>query len=196
MNSPNASLLASLEAHGAAHDEQTEDRAERLLNITRDTGQFLSVLVRASRAKRILEIGTSNAYSTIWLAEAAHATGGEVTSVERLPAKAALARATLASAIDIAPVTLEVVEGGDFLERTIDESWDFIFLDSDRTHYAEWWPYIRRALTVGGLLVVDNSTSHAHEVAPLAAALAAAPEFTTVLVPIGKGELVAHKGAA
>ena len=196
MPSPNAALLSGLEAAGATHDEQTEDRAEQLLNITRDTGEFLSVLVRAARARRILEIGTSNAYSTIWLAEAARATGGEVTTVERLPAKAALARATLASAVNIAPVTVEVMEGGDFLERTIGESWDFIFLDSDRTHYAEWWPYIRRALTVGGMLVVDNSTSHASEVAPLAAAIATAPEFTSVLVPIGKGELVAHKGAA
>ena len=71
----------------------------------------------------------------------------------------------------------------------------FIFLDSNRTQYAAWWPDIRRALAPGGLLVVDNATSHPDEVAPLIAAVAEAPEFTTVLAPIGKGEFLAHKGA-
>jgi len=48
----------------------------------RDTGEFLSVLVRAAAARRILEIGTSNGYSTLWLSEGAAATGGSVTTVE------------------------------------------------------------------------------------------------------------------
>jgi predicted O-methyltransferase YrrM len=42
-----------------------------MANITRDTGEFLAVLVRATAARRVLEVGTSNGYSTLWLAEAA-----------------------------------------------------------------------------------------------------------------------------
>jgi predicted O-methyltransferase YrrM len=194
MSMHNAALLADLEALGARHDADTVDHAERLLNITRDTGEFLSVLVRATGATRILEIGTSNAYSTIWLAEAARANAGRVTTVERSAAKAALARGTLSRAAAIAPVTLEVGDGGEFLAHDGNASWDLIFLDSNRTHYAAWWPDIRRALAPGGLLVVDNATSHPDEVAPLIAAVAEAPEFTTVLVPIGKGEFLAYKG--
>ena len=41
-----------------------------MLNITRDTGEFPSVLGRATAATRVLDIGTSNGYSTLWLAEA------------------------------------------------------------------------------------------------------------------------------
>jgi predicted O-methyltransferase YrrM len=51
-----------------------------MLNITRDTGEFLAVLVRATLAGRVLEIGTSNGYSTLWLASAASAFGGSVNN--------------------------------------------------------------------------------------------------------------------
>ena len=52
----------------------------------------LAVIIRTINASRILEIGTSNGYSTLWLAEAAQATGGRVTSVDISADKLALAR--------------------------------------------------------------------------------------------------------
>ncbi|MDR5874064.1 hypothetical protein LPL18_007295 [Halomonas sp. CUBES01] len=52
-----------------------------MLNITRDTGEFLQVLVKATRAHRVLEIGTSNGYSTLWLAQGVEPIGGHVTTV-------------------------------------------------------------------------------------------------------------------
>src|SRR2546423_4135062 len=193
MPGPNDTLLRQLEALGTEHDARTAEHDERLLNITRDTGEFLALLICATRARRILELGTSNGYSTLWLAEAAAATGGAVTTVELRPAKAALARETFQKAVAIAPITLEVADGGKVIANAPSESWDFIFLDSDRAQYAEWWPHLRRALAPGGLIVVDNSVSHAADVARLIAAVEAAPEFTSVLVPIGKGEFVAYK---
>ena len=75
-------LLSELERFGEANDGATAERPRRMLNITRDTGEFLSVLVQATSARRVLEIGTSNGYSTLWLARAARATGGAVTTVE------------------------------------------------------------------------------------------------------------------
>jgi predicted O-methyltransferase YrrM len=196
MPQPNAALLRDLEARGAAHDAQTREHGDRMLNITPDTGAFLALLVRATRVRRILEIGTSNGYSTVWLAEAAAATGGRVTTVERKPAKAALARATFARASAIAPITVEVADAGEVLARTPTGEWDFIFLDADREHYVAWWPDLRRALAPGGILVVDNAVSHAAEVAAFIAAVTADEELTSVLVPIGKGEFLACKGGA
>ena len=67
-----------------------------MLNVTRDTGEFLAVLVRATLARRVLEIGTSNGYSTLWLAEAAIAIGGGVTTVELGEYKCSLAAANFA----------------------------------------------------------------------------------------------------
>src|SRR2546422_4422389 len=69
-----------------------------MLNVTRDTGRLLWIIVRATGATRILEVGTSNAFSTIWLADAARSTGGRVTTLELNPEKIALARANLAAA--------------------------------------------------------------------------------------------------
>lgn len=57
-----ASLKAELERFGESNDAVQTDRARRMLNITRDTGEFLSVLVGATLARRVLEIGTSNGY--------------------------------------------------------------------------------------------------------------------------------------
>ena len=65
------SLKIELEQFGQSNDKVHTERGLRMLNITRDTGEFLAVLVRAMQARRILEIGTSNGYSTLWLAEAA-----------------------------------------------------------------------------------------------------------------------------
>jgi predicted O-methyltransferase YrrM len=73
-------LLAELEDFGQKNDATITERPRRMLNITRDTGEFLVVLVKAMDAKRVLEIGTSNGYSTLWLARAARDVGGAVTT--------------------------------------------------------------------------------------------------------------------
>ena len=85
-------LLTELEHFGAANDSAIAERPRRMLNITPETGELLSVLVRAMSARRVLEIGTSNGYSTLWLADAVRATGGAVTTVELSDYKAELAR--------------------------------------------------------------------------------------------------------
>ena len=90
------SLLDELEQFGKANDGSTTERPRRMLNITRDTGEFLAVLVRATLARRVLEIGTSNGYSTLWLASAARAIGGSVVTIELSAYKVALATANFA----------------------------------------------------------------------------------------------------
>src|SRR5574337_892588 len=104
MNNTIEGLLRELERFGQDNDAATADRPRRMLNITRNTGEFLAVLVRAMNARQILENGTSNGYSTLWLASAARATGGRVTTVELSEFKIGLAtanfeRSSLADAI-------------------------------------------------------------------------------------------------
>ena len=82
MSDPLDSVLTELEQFGEVNDASTTEYTRRMLNVTRDTGEFLAVLVRAMLARRVLEIGTSNRYSTLWLASAARAIGGSVTTVE------------------------------------------------------------------------------------------------------------------
>ena len=89
-------LMAELEQFGKDNDGSTAERPRKMLNITRDTGEFLAVLVRATLARRVLEIGTSNGYSTLWLASAARAIGGSVVTVEKSQYKIDLASKTFA----------------------------------------------------------------------------------------------------
>ncbi len=71
MNDTLLVLLEKLAKIGEDNDARETARPKRMLNITRDTGRFLWILVRTMGATRILEVGTSNAFSTIWLADAA-----------------------------------------------------------------------------------------------------------------------------
>src|SRR5215207_9580158 len=91
-------LLDELAAFGRENDGRETARARRMLNITPDTGRLLAILVRSTGARRVLEVGASNGYSTIWLADAARDTDGHVTTIERSADKAAMARANLGRA--------------------------------------------------------------------------------------------------
>lgn len=193
MNPHLKTLLDELAAFGDAHDGDPANRATRLLNITPDTGAFLAVLVKAAGARRILEIGTSNGYSTLWLADAVTAVDGAVTTIELAHAKIEMARANFARAGLDTRITLLEGDAGAMLANLFDASFDMLFLDSQRSAYADWWPDIRRVLRPGGLLVVDNATSHADEMAEFTAAVRADTAFTASLVPVGKGEFVAVK---
>jgi len=185
------SLLAELEQFGKTNDKSVGERPRRMLNITRDTGAFLAVLVRATAARRVLEIGTSNGYSTLWLARAARSTGGTVTTVELSGFKVDLAARNFARSGLAAHIVQLQEDAGRALSRQGDGAFDLIFLDSERPEYPGWWPDIRRVLRPGGLLVVDNATSHAQEMAPLVDLVKADAEFATSLVPVGNGEFLA-----
>lgn len=189
-------LLIDLERFGQANDRATTERRRRMLNITRDTGEFLSVLVRATGAQRVLEIGTSNGYSTIWLASAARAIGGTVTTVEASELKIEMAARNFQRARLTSAITQLHDDAGRVLAGMGDAAFDMIFLDSERTEYPGWWPDIRRVLRPGGLLVADNATSHPDEIAPFIALVEADPAFVTSVVPVGNGEFLAARANA
>jgi predicted O-methyltransferase YrrM len=75
-------LLERLYEAGREHDAVTPDRRERRRNVEPESVRMLAVLVRTLRPQRMLELGTSNGYSTIWLADAARAVGARLTTGE------------------------------------------------------------------------------------------------------------------
>jgi predicted O-methyltransferase YrrM len=168
------------------HDAAEGDRRRRFRNVEPDTAALLALLIRATRARRILELGTSNGYSTLWLADAAEVTDGRVVSVELDPERTDLARANLAAtALD---VELRTEDAADTLRRSSDGEWDVVFLDAERPAYAGYWPDLLRTLRPrGGLLAIDNVLSHAEEVAEVTGLIEAEPTVESVLVPIGAG---------
>jgi predicted O-methyltransferase YrrM len=192
MDDRGLALLDELARLGDAHDAREPEHRRRKLNITPDTGRLLWILVRAARATRILEVGTSNGYSTIWLADAARETGGRVVTLERSAEKVGeartnLARAGLAEYVEIREgPAVETLHG-------LPGPFDFVFLDADRPSYRTYLELVTPKVVRGGLLVADNVVSHRAELEDYLGVLAGDPAWFTVTVPIGKGEELSLK---
>jgi predicted O-methyltransferase YrrM len=195
MDSTRQAFLDELYAHGRAHDEGLEDRLERFRNVEPETAELLGVLVRALAARRVLEIGTSNGYSTIWLGDAAEAVGGAVVSLEIEAERTAAARENLERAGVAAFVELRTHDAGEALSGFADAAFDLVFLDAERQQYAGYWPDLLRVLRDGGLLVVDNCLSHAKELVDFSELVYAAEGVTSTLVTVGAGVLLIVRSA-
>jgi predicted O-methyltransferase YrrM len=185
-------LLRELEVFGKSNDLEVNTRQQKMLNITTDTGMFLSLQIQACKAKRILEIGTSNGYSTIWLASAAAKVDGHVTTIEIQNHKIEKAKANFNRSGLQHKIQLIHLDAGIFLKSAELNSFDFIFLDSDREQYTGWWSELIRVLVPGGLLIVDNAISHENELIGFRH-LVEKENFESAVVPIGNGELLVLK---
>jgi predicted O-methyltransferase YrrM len=184
------SVLDEIRAYGLAHDAGKSNRRERLRNLEPDTAALLSVMIRATRPRRVLELGTSNGYSTMWLAEALRAVGGRLTSVELDPARSIAASENLARAGLAGTVELRVQDAAVALSTSEDASWDMIFLDAERPAYRGYWPDLVRCLRPAGLLAVDNAISHAADIAEFRAVVSADVRVSEALAPTGSGALL------
>ncbi|WP_020061349.1 O-methyltransferase [Bacillus sp. 123MFChir2] len=186
-------LLQDLEVFGLEHDHTKETREERLRNVSKEMGQFLSIMVKMRDAKHILEIGTSNGFSTIWLANAAEETKGTVTTVELSSKRVAEANENFQKANLANYIHIHNQEAGAFLSEQLDKSYDFIFLDAERTQYMWWWEDMKRILMPKGIIVVDNATSHAEELQNFFGLVEEEKKFETVLLPFKMGAYVMRK---
>ena len=185
VNAARRAVAADVLNAAREHDEAQSDRLGRFRNVGLETAELLGVLVRAVRAASVLELGTSNGYSTLWLADAVEGVGGRTVSVDVDAARIALARENLERAG--LEADLRVADAAETLAQSESGAWDLIFLDAERGAYAGYWPDLLRVLRLGGLLVVDNVLSHANEVASFLALVSTEPAATSTQVPIGAG---------
>jgi predicted O-methyltransferase YrrM len=187
-------FLTELYETGQQHDAQEPEHGKKMLNLEPATAQFLNILIRSSRRTRLLEIGTSNGYSTIWLAWATFVTGGRVMSIDRDAHKQALAdtnlrRVGLREVVDL--------KCGDATEIVIGlpGPFDCVFFDADRYSAPAHLSLLMSKLAPDVLLLADNALSHPPEIAAYLRALESLPQFDRVIVPIGKGLSVAYRWA-
>jgi caffeoyl-CoA O-methyltransferase len=192
VTAPIKDVMAELEARDAADRRNGTPQSERLRAIAPEVGQLLLTLALAARARTIVEIGTSGGYSTLWLAVAAERTGGHVTTFEIDPAKVALARRTFRSAGVERLVELRHGDGGAGLAE-FDANVDMVFVDSEKDDYVRLLEPALAALRSGGLLIADNLISHASALEPFRRQALSDPRLSGLVVPIGRGELVATK---
>ena len=186
-----AARMAELEARDA--EDRTDGTAHlaRLRQVPRVTGEFLALLCAAAPPGPAIEIGTSAGYSAMWLALACRESTRRLTTYEVLAEKVALARET----IDLAGIE-DVVEiaHGDFRDDAA--RWHgvgFCFLDAEKDVYEDCYDLVVGAMAPGGLLVCDNVISHATVLEPFVTRVLVDERVDAVVVPIGKGELVARR---
>lgn len=191
MRQERRTLAAEVFAGGRDYDAAQPERLNRLRNVEPETAELLAVLVRATRSRRILEVGTSNGHSTLWLADAAEAVGGHVETLDIDPRRTGLARANLERAGLDAITECRTMGAAQALAEYPDAAWDFVFLDAERPEYSGYWPNLRRALAPGATLAIDNAISHESELQSFNRVLGQDPQLTSAVVPIGAGLIVA-----
>jgi predicted O-methyltransferase YrrM len=168
---------------------------ELLLSVGREVGMLLYLLATGGQARRILELGTSYGYSTVWLAAAARATGGKVTSLEMKEfkiehARQALTRAGLSTRVEF--------HAGDCLDtlQTLTGPFDFVLLDVWKDIYLPCFELVHPKLAPGGVIIADNMLLP-EVVRPQAEAYRArvrkAGDMDSVLLDIGNGIEVSRK---
>jgi predicted O-methyltransferase YrrM len=192
-----AAVFARYEARAAADTARMRDlgpaalaiRDEFLLPVGAEVGAFLHALILARRPQRILELGTSYGYSTLFIADAARAVGAQVVTMELADYKQAHARAQLAEAglADVVDWRL-----GDAVALTRDDpgTFDFALLDIWKELYLPCFEALYPKLAEEGVICADNMISPAvarPEVREYRAAVLAKPDLQTALLPIGQG---------
>lgn len=185
-------FLNELYQQGTDNDARQADRRQKMLNLEPETARFLSFLIRSTRRTCILEIGTSNGYSTCWLAWAAQQTGGQVSSIDREQRKHALAAANLRKAGLRKLVELHCGDATEII-ATLPGPFDCVFFDADRYSAPAQLALLHPKLTSNALLLADNVLSHPDEIAGYLQAVQALEGFEHMVIPIGKGLSIAYR---
>jgi predicted O-methyltransferase YrrM len=188
-------FLDELYRRDQENDARQEDRRRKMLNLEPETAQLVSLLVRSSRRRHVLEIGTSNGYSTCWLAWAVQQTGGHVTSIDREEEKHALADANLRRAGLRSLVELRCGDATAII-ADLPGPFDCIFFDADRFSAPAQLSLLLPKLTPEVLLLADNALSHPQEIANYLEAVRALPDFEHMVLPVGKGLSVAYRAGS
>jgi len=172
-----------------------------------DTGRLLRVLVQATGARRVLEIGTAVGYSGLWIAGGLQGEGSLLT-MERDPARAARARANFERAGVAARVSVIVGDVTRYLHK-VAGPFDLIFQDGDKALYGPLLERLIALLRPGGVLVTDNvlwggavvpgyapdraGDAHAETIAAYNERLAGDTRLLTTILPVGDGVAISVK---
>lgn len=148
--------LHSLETENNEILEQIEKEAldTNVPIIRKEMQSFLKVLLRIKRPLRILEVGTAVGFSAILMSEYVPEEC-KITTIENYEKRIPIARENFKRAGKEEQITL--IEGDAFeVLKTLQDSYDFIFMDAAKGQYIAYLPEVMRILNPGGILVSDN----------------------------------------
>jgi caffeoyl-CoA O-methyltransferase len=175
-----------------------------LINISPEQGKFLQVLMGATGAKKVLEVGSLFGYSTLWMARALPANGKLIT-VELNPLHADTTRENIARAGLAAYVEVRQGDARKVLPQLANQApFDLAFIDAEKAEYVDYFEQVMKLMRKGGLVIADNASAHGevwqadpqenrdHTLAirALNQRMATDPRLTSLLVPISDGMCV------
>jgi predicted O-methyltransferase YrrM len=141
--------------HALAH---STDAGLPAIAVSPTQGKFMMMLARVQGARRILEIGTLGAYSTIWFAKALPA-DGRIITIESEPKHAEVARENIEAAGFGGMVDVRLGKALDVLPDISAENlgpFDFTFIDADKPNIPEYFDWALRLSHSGSIIIVDN----------------------------------------
>jgi len=127
------------------------------LAVAANQGMLLQMLIQMNKCKRVLELGTFAAYSTIWLARALP-DDGYILTIEGRDTHAALGQENIDQAKLPQTIELRVGRAADILRElpASTETFDFIFIDADKQSYPEYLELSLNLSHSGTVIVLDN----------------------------------------
>lgn len=137
---------------------------ERMLAITKDTGIFYNIILRMQKPKRILEIGTSTGYSSLWFADAVLEQKTKILTIEQSQKKIEMANRNFKCAGVSKIIQIKHGNAKDILNQMLKEFrksksrkyFDFIFIDADKEEYRFYFDAGLEMLKNGGIIAADN----------------------------------------
>jgi predicted O-methyltransferase YrrM len=163
------------------------------LAVSEEDGRFLRVMVAATGARRVLEVGGAYGYSAIWIGLGLRETGGRLTSIEFDPARAKVAAANVRSA-GLADI-VTVVAGDAFAEvPKLAGPFELVFVDAWKRDYKRFLDLLLPRLSPRGLFLAHNVVNKESEMRDFLAAIKNDPRLlTTIVAPSGEGISVSYK---
>lgn len=163
---------------------EMEDKGRQFLSVPRKDGQFLNLLVKAVRAKSVLEVGTSHGYSALWFALALEETDGHLTTIEIDPERVKLAKAHFTRAGLSHRVTFKEGDAHKIVP-TLDGPFDFVFLDADKEGQMDYFHKVFPGkLPPGGILAVHNAIRFRETMKEFLEMLGKHPDFDSVVLSL------------
>jgi predicted O-methyltransferase YrrM len=166
-------------------------RLERLRQIPRETGKFLSILAASAPNGKFIEIGTSAGYSTLWITLACKLIGTTITTFEILKEKAKIAEETFKETNMEDYIELILGDARDYINNY--KNIAFCFLDAEKEVYDECYDLLIPNMVEGGILIADNAINHYETLKPMLDRALIDDRVDAIIVPVGKGELLCRK---
>lgn len=179
---------------------ELEKTQKEFWNLDRYCANFLYELIIKNNAKNVLEIGTSNGYSGIWILEALKETKGRLTTIEYWEKRQSVARnhfskLSLDNLVEPKIGSAIVVLEDLFFEVENNKRpfYDFIFIDANKNEYLDYFKLADKILIKGGTILADNILSHKEKTMPYVENLKNNPCYSSEILEIGAGMMLSIK---